>query len=179
MNQITKTLLLTALAAGFSSQAAARDVHHRWCAEEAPVEQPVVEDPIVKSERINLSADALFRFNQSDAADMLPEGKATLDRLAENLVSRQAHIDSITLTGHTDRLGSEQYNYNLGLRRAQTVKDYLQSKGVQAPISVASAGESQPVTTTCTGTRATAALKACLQPDRRVTVDISGTAAQE
>ena len=174
MNQITKTLLLTALAAGLSSQAAARDVHHRWCAEEAPVAQPVVAEPQV--ERINLSADALFRFNQSDAADMLPEGKATLDRLAENLVSRQAHIDSIALTGHTDRLGSEQYNYNLGLRRAQTVKDYLQGKGVQAPISVASAGESQPVTTACT--RATAALKACLQPDRRVTVDISGTAAQ-
>lgn len=176
MNQITKTLLLTALAAGLSSQAAARDVHHRWCAEEAPVAQSVVAEPQV--ERINLSADALFRFNQSDAADMLPEGKATLDRLAENLVSRQAHIDSIALTGHTDRLGSEQYNYNLGLRRAQTVKNYLQGKGVQAPISVASAGESQPVTTACTGTRATAALKACLQPDRRVTVDISGTAAQ-
>ena len=176
MNQITKTLLLTALAAGLSSQAAARDVHHRWCAEEAPVAQPVVAEPQV--ERINLSADALLRFNQSDAADMLPEGKATLDRLAENLVSRQAHIDSIALTGHTDRLGSEQYNYNLGLRRAQTVKNYLQDKGVQAPISVASAGESQPVTTACTGTRATAALKACLQPDRRVTVDISGTAAQ-
>ena len=176
MNQITKTLLLTALAAGLSSQAAARDVHHRWCAEEAPVAQSVLAEPQV--ERINLSADALFRFNQSDAADMLPEGKATLDRLAENLVSRQAHIDSIALTGHTDRLGSEQYNYNLGLRRAQTVKNYLQDKGVQAPISVASAGESQPVTTACTGTRATAALKACLQPDRRVTVDISGTAAQ-
>ena len=176
MNQITKTLLLTALAAGLSSQAAARDVHHRWCAEEAPVAQPVVAEPQV--ERINLSADALFQFNQSDAADMLPEGKATLDRLAENLVSRQAHIDGIALTAHTDRLGSEQYNYNLGLQRAQTVKNYLQGKGVQAPISVASAGESQPVTTACTGTRATAALKACLQPDRRVTVDISGTAAQ-
>ena len=177
MNQITKTLLLPALAAGLSSQAAARDVHHRWCAEEAPVAQPVVAEPQV--ERINLSADALLRFNQSDAADMLPEGKATLDRLAENLVSCQAHIDGIALTGHTDRLGSEQYNYNLGLQRAQTVKNYLQGKGVQAPISVASAGESQPVTTACTGTRATAALKACLQPDRRVTVDISGTAAQE
>ena len=176
MNQITKTLLLTALAAGLSSQAAARDVYHRWCAEEAPVAQPVVAEPQV--ERINLSADALLRFNQSDAADMLPEGKATLDRLAENLVSCQAHIDGIALTGHTDRLGSEQYNYNLGLQRAQTVKNYLQGKGVQAPISVASAGESQPVTTACTGTRATAALKACLQPDRRVTVDISGTAAQ-
>jgi len=174
MNQITKTLLLTALAAGLSSQAAARDVHHRWCAEEAPVAQPVVAEPQV--ERINLSADALLRFNQSDAADMLPEGKATLDRLAENLVSCQAHIDGIALTGHTDRLGSEQYNYNLGLQRAQTVKNYLQGKDVQAPISVASAGESQPVTTACT--RATAALKACLQPDRRVTVDISGTAAQ-
>ncbi len=173
MNQITKTLLLTALAAGLSSQAAARDVHHRWCAEEAPVAQPVVAEPQV--ERINLSADALFRFNQSDAADMLPEGKATLDRLAENLVSCQAHIDGIALTGHTDRLGSEQYNYNLGLKRAETVKAYLQEKGVQDPISTRSAGETQPVTTDCHGTRATAALKACLQPDRRVVVEITGT----
>ncbi|WP_225747716.1 OmpA family protein [Eikenella sp. Marseille-P7795] len=175
MNPIAKTLLLGSLIAGLASSALARDVHHRWCTEEAPVAQPAPQPQV---ERINLSADALFRFNKSAVGDLLPEGRATLDQLAANLVSRQAQIDSIALVGHTDRLGSEQYNHNLGLRRAETVKAYLQSKGVQDPISVASAGESQPVTTDCHGTRATAALKACLQPDRRVTVEITGTAQQ-
>ncbi|MBH5328430.1 OmpA family protein [Eikenella sp. S3360] len=175
MNHIAKTLLLGSLIAGLGSPAFARDVHHRWCAEEAPVAQPAPQPQV---ERINLAADALFRFNRSAAADMLPEGRATLDKLAADLINRQAHIDSIALIGHTDRLGSEQYNYNLGLQRAETVKAYLQGKGVQDPISVSSAGESQPVTTSCGGTRATAELKACLQPDRRVTVEITGTAQQ-
>ena len=94
------------------------------------------------------------------------------------LTSRQATIESILLIGHTDRLGSEAYNQKLGLQRAQTVKEYLQSKGVQSPISVKSAGETEPVTADCVGNQPTAALKACLQPDRRVAVDITGTVAQ-
>lgn len=166
MKHLSTVLLLASLTAGLSSPAAARDVRHRWCPEEAPLVQPAPQPQV---ERINLAADALFRFNRSAAADMLPEGHATLDRLAHDLISRQARIDSIALIGHTDRLG---------LERAQTVKAYLQSQGVQDPISVSSAGESQPVSSGCEGNRATAELKACLQPDRRVTVEITGTAAQ-
>lgn len=175
MKHLSTVLLLASLTAGLSSPAAARDVRHRWCPEEAPLVQPAPQPQV---ERINLAADALFRFNRSAAADMLPEGHATLDRLAHDLISRQARIDSIALIGHTDRLGSEAYNHRLGLERAQTVKAYLQSQGVQDPISVSSAGESQPVSSGCEGNRATAELKACLQPDRRVTVEITGTAAQ-
>ncbi|WP_442780796.1 OmpA family protein [Avibacterium sp. 21-594] len=80
----------------------------------------------------------------------------------------------MTLTGHTDLLGSEKANYKLGLKRAETVRSYLQSHGVSAPINVASAGESQPVTKDCVGNKATKALVACLQPDRRVSVEIMG-----
>ena len=61
-----------------------------------------------------------------------------------------------------------------GLKRAQTVKSYLEQNGVTAPISAASAGETQPITTGCIGTKSTTELKACLQPDRRVTVEITG-----
>lgn len=154
----------------------AKDVIHSWCAEEPPVVEQAAPQPQPQVQRINLAADALFRFNGHSAQEMLPKGKATLDELAGKITAQAASVDSIAVTGHTDRLGSEQYNQELGLKRAQTVSDYLQSKGVSAPISVASAGESQPVTTDCTGNRATAQLKACLQPDRRVTVDITGTA---
>ena len=60
------------------------------------------------------------------------------------------------------------------MKRAQTVQQYLATRGIQPQMSVNSAGETQPVTTNCTGTKATAELKACLQPDRRVTLQITG-----
>ena len=172
--KVSKIVVLAALTASFSHHAVAKDAMYKWCAEEPAA--PVVVQPQV--ERINLSADALFRFDRHKLKDILPQGKATLDELANKLTDRQTTIDSILLTGHTDRLGSEAYNQTLGLQRAQTVKEYLQNKGVQSPISVKSAGETGPVTTDCVGNQATAALKACLQPDRRVAVDITGTVAQ-
>jgi OOP family OmpA-OmpF porin len=61
----------------------------------------------------------------------------------------------------------------LGLRRSETVKVYLQGLGVTAPITTSSAGETQPITN-CEGVKPTSALKACLQPDRRVAVEITG-----
>lgn len=167
-------LLITAMV--LSSQAMAKDYIRSWCAPEEPAPAVAPTATVSRVERIELSADALFRFNQSSVQDILPQGKAKLDELAGSLNNRGATVDSISVVGHTDRLGSEQYNYNLGLKRAETVRSYLQSQGVQSPINVGSAGESQPVTTDCVGMKPTAALKACLQPDRRVTVEITGSA---
>lgn len=175
--KLLKTTYLSVAALILAAQpAVAKDVLHSWCEEEPPVVEQAAPQPQPQVQRINLAADALFRFNGHSAREMLPQGQATLDELAGKITSQAASVDSIAITGHTDRLGSEQYNQALGLKRAETVRDYLQSKGVAAPISVASAGKSQPVTTDCVGNRATAQLKACLQPDRRVTVDITGTA---
>ena len=58
-----------------------RDVNHKWCPPEAPV---------AKKERINLSADALFKFDKSSKDDLLPAGKATLTHLAEELVKSKS-----------------------------------------------------------------------------------------
>ncbi|MFV0284648.1 MAG: OmpA family protein, partial [Castellaniella sp.] len=82
--------------------------------------------------------------------------------------------DAIELEGHTDRLGSESYNQRLSQARAETVQRYLRSRGVQAPMTAVGRGESQPVTTGCQGNRASQQLIACLQPDRRVVVRITG-----
>ncbi len=126
-----------------------------------------------QAERINLSADALFPFDKGSSRDLLPAGKAQLDKLATALTTGYAKVERIHLVGHTDRLGNEAYNSNLGLQRAQAVKDYLQSQGVNAAMTVATAGKSQPVSQGCTGANS-AELKACLQPDRRVSIDIYG-----
>ena len=170
-------MFLLILALSFSILAIARDVDQKWCPPKEEkvvvVEEKVVEEkPVV--EKINLSADALFKFDKSTIDEMLPEGKATLDNLIKQITEGYVSVDSIVLVGHTDRLGSETYNYDLGLRRAQTVKSYLEQNGVTAPISASSAGETQPITTGCVGTKSTTELKACLHPDRRGTVEITG-----
>lgn len=171
MNMISKTALAGLLALGLSAcGATAHDVNHKWC----PPEAAPVAAPVAQTERIELSADALFQFDRSDARSLLPAGKAKLDELARNVQNGYVSVERIDLVGHTDRLGREAYNQELGLKRAQTVRDYLANRGIDSQMTVSSMGENQPVTTDCVGTKATAALKACLQPDRRVSIDITG-----
>lgn len=123
-------------------------------------------------QKLSFSADALFAF---DKAVLKPEGKAMLDDLVRQL--NGAQYDVITATGHADRFGSNEYNQKLSERRANTVKDYLVSKNVQASrIDAEGKGETQPVTKPgeCTGAKS-AKVIACLQPDRRVDVEMQGT----
>ncbi|MDQ9169401.1 OmpA family protein [Oxalobacteraceae bacterium R-40] len=123
-------------------------------------------------QKISFSGDALFAF---DKAELKPEGKVMLDDLANQL--NGATYDNIIATGHTDRFGSNQYNQNLSERRAETVKNYLIGKNVQAArIDTAGKGETQPVTLAdaCQGAKSAKVL-ACLQPDRRVDVEMIGT----
>lgn len=132
--------------------------------------------PPVQTERFDLSADALFAFDRGDLAGLLPEGKATLDELAARLEGVYASVERVGLVGHTDRLGSDAYNQALSDRRAWTIKRYLQDRGIVAPIQASGVGESLPTGRTghCAGARATRALTRCLQPDRRVSVEITG-----
>jgi len=83
----------------------------------------------------------------------------------------------ILAVGHTDRLGSDAYNQKLSERRAAAVKTYLVSKGVEANrIYTEGKGKKQPVTgTTCDNVKGRTALIACLQPDRRVEVEVIGS----
>lgn len=125
-------------------------------------------------EKLSLSADALFRFDKSGLKDLLPEGRAQIDRMMEKLEKVYARIDSITLTGHTDRLGTDAYNQPLSQARADTVRAYLVSKGATARIVIAGKGESEQIVP-CAAVAPRAALIACLQPNRRVEVEISGS----
>ena len=135
---------------------------------------PVAAQPVpVVVTRVNLSADSLFDF---DSATVKPPGRVALDKLAVDL--RGLRYDSIRVTGHTDRLGSTNYNAGLSSRRAAAVTQYLVQTGGVAPDKVAAsgAGETVPVTgAACRGGSATPALVACLQPDRRVEVEVMGT----
>lgn len=122
--------------------------------------------------QISFSADALFAF---DKAELKPEGRAMLDDLVRQL--NAANYDVVVATGHTDRFGSARYNQKLSVRRADAVKNYLVSQNIAASrIEVKGLGETQLVTQAgeCRG-KASAKVIACLQPDRRVDVEMQGT----
>ena len=95
---------------------------------------------------------------------------------------KNVNIDSIMVTGHTDRLGSKAYNAKLSTRRAEAVQSYLvQVGGISASkVTATGVGSSQPDTQAneCKGSKATQALITCLRVDRRVDVDVNGTQQQ-
>ena len=128
----------------------------------------------VERRRVSFSAESLFAFDKSV---IKPEGKAALDRFVNEL--RGTQFERIGVEGHADRLGSNAYNQRLSTQRAEAVKSYLISTGGVAAnkISAAGKGETMPVTKPgdCRGNKRTAALVACLQPDRRVDVEMTGT----
>ena len=139
----------------------------------APAPAPVA--PIAQ-ERINLSADALFKFDKWKIEDMLPAGRATLDELVIKLREWEKRGDSrVNLVGHTDRLGSDEYNMRLSQRRAETVRTYLINRGVNAAtLTATGAGELQPLPeVVCSDAMPRNQLIKCLQPNRRVTVDVA------
>jgi OOP family OmpA-OmpF porin len=84
-------------------------------------------------------------------------------------------LEVAVVTGHTDRIGSEAYNMKLSQRRADAVRDYLVSKGVdKAKVETIAMGPKQPVVQCDQKNRKE--LIACLQPNRRVEVQAKGEA---
>jgi OmpA-OmpF porin, OOP family len=135
-----------------------------------PVPPPA---PVISSQKITYQADTLFDF---DKAILKPGGKEKMDDLASKI--GDLNLEVVVATGYTDRIGSDKYNDRLSLRRAQAVKAYLVSKGIEANrIYTEGKGKRNPVTTGC-NQKNRKALIACLAPDRRVEVEVVGTARQ-
>lgn len=132
--------------------------------------------PVPTAEKIKLSADALFDF---DKAVLKPAGRASLDELATK--AARVNLEVILAVGHTDRIGSAAYNQRLSERRANAVKAYLVGKGIDSNrIYTEGKGKAQPVTgTQCNGVKGRKALISCLQPDRRVEIEVIGTTLRD
>lgn len=130
----------------------------------APAPRPVAQ-------KITLSADVLFNF---DKAVLKPEGREKLDELVGKI--SDINLEVIIAVGHTDRIGSVAYNQRLSVRRAESVKHYLVSKGIAANrIYTEGKGKSQPVKTCPRHMKSFKVLVECLAPNRRVEIEVIGT----
>ena len=132
--------------------------------------QPICNAPLTVLKQINLGADALFKF---DTAIMLPAGQASVQKLVNDIHTLGAQVEQIRVTGYTDHLGTDPYNNRLSLERARVVAQYMKNQGLNVPVVIAGRGKQNPVVS-CKGDKATAQLIKCLQPNRRVTIELMG-----
>ena len=142
--------------------------------EPKPMAKPApAPTPKPAAQKVTLAADALFDF---DKAVLRSEGKAKLDDVTNKLKGMKLEV--IIAVGHTDRIGSDKYNQKLSEKRAEAVKAYLVGKGVDANrVYTEGKGEKQPVTGDKCGKSNVKSKKLieCLQPDRRVEIEVIGT----
>ncbi|MFZ7165062.1 OmpA family protein [Avibacterium avium] len=127
--------------------------------------------------KFNLEASALFKFNRSDYANMLPQGKQEVSAVAAEIKQIKEKISDVTVVGHTDPEGSAAYNQKLSLKRAATVKKALAAGGVDASLITAEGrGESEPLIADCKARfpRNAKERQACNQPNRRVSIVVHG-----
>ena len=145
-------------------QAPAAAVAPAPAAAPAPAPAPVAA-PVVAASKVTYAADAFFDF---DKAVLKPEGKAKLDDVVAKV--KGINLEVIVAVGHTDSVGKDAYNQKLSVKRAEAVKAYLVSNGIEANrVYTEGKGEAQPV-----ADNKTAAGRA---KNRRVEIEVVGTRA--
>ena len=159
------------------------------CGDRAPetAPAPVVQQPQYRTETVSLNSNFLFGF---DKDTLRPEAIETLNQLGARL--GDSNVQSVRVEGHTDFMGSEQYNQALSERRANTVANYLVQQGVPADrVSAVGLGETQAkMTEQCQAevaklgkkvskAKKRSALIACIEPDRRVDIQVESLVTRE
>lgn len=121
-----------------------------------------------------LDVQTLFGF---DEAALGPQATEMLDELADRL-NRFTAIETVRITGYTDRIGSEEYNLTLSKKRAEAVEAYLKEKTEISPVKfeVEGLGSADPIEA-CDGLKGNALID-CLRPNRRVVVEITAERTQ-
>ena len=128
--------------------------------------------PAPQVQKITLASKALFDF---DKYNLKPEGKAAIDSEILSKLAGVQKLELVLVTGHTDRIGTQQYNQKLSERRADSVRDYLVSKGVpKDKIETLGMGKTQPIPGVVCNQKSLKEKIACYAPDRRVEVEVKG-----
>ena len=139
----------------------------------APVAKPAPAPEAPKKPAIvNIASTELFEFNK---ATLSADARGLLDREVIGKLKDLGTIRYINVNGHADRLGTPQYNQKLSEKRADAVRAYLVSKGVDAKsVETFGFGKTLPVKS-CPDQKQRKEVIECLAPNRRVIVEIQGT----
>jgi OOP family OmpA-OmpF porin len=133
----------------------------------APVAKPRVVVPAVAATKVTYAADAFFDFDKSA---LKPAGRASLDELIGKI--KGINLEVIIAVGHTDSVGSNSYNQKLSVKRSESVKAYLVSKGIEKNrVYTEGKGETQPVADNKTSDGRA--------KNRRVEIEVVGTRANK
>ena len=133
----------------------------------APAPKPATPPPPPAATKVTYAADAFF---DTGKAVLKPEGKAKLDDLAGKV--KGINLEVIIAVGHTDSVGGDAYNQKLSVKRAEAVKAYLVSKGIEKNrVYTEGKGEKQPVADNKT--------KEGKAKNRRVEIEVVGTRANK
>ena len=128
----------------------------------APLAKPAAK-PKPVAEKITFAADVLFDF---DKATLKPEGKVKMDELASKV--KDINLEVVIAIGHTDSIGADEYNQRLSVRRAESVKAYMVSRGIEPNrVYTEGKGEKQPIASNAT--------RDGRQKNRRVEIEVIGT----
>ena len=123
--------------------------------------------PPAAATKVTYAADAFFDFDKSV---LKAEGKAKLDDLVGKV--KGINLEVIIAVGHTDSVGADAYNQKLSVKRADAVKAYLVTKGIEKNrVYTEGKGEKQPVADNKTS--------AGRSKNRRVEIEVVGTRANK
>ena len=137
-----------------------------------PLPGPSPAPPV--PQKITLGADGMFRNDGARGAELLPEGRRKVELLGGEIRHSFRPPQSISIVGHTDRLVTDELNAALSLAQANAVRDVLVRQGIDPTvIRTTGAGSTQPVMR-CSGVQRAPAQADCLQPGRRIEVEVIG-----
>jgi OOP family OmpA-OmpF porin len=127
-----------------------------------------------------LQTETLFAYNKSEISS---DGKQQINDGIIGMMKKYPNAGEVQITGHADRIGSEEYNLALSQRRADAVASYLVEQGIDGKrIATVAKGESEPVVS-CDKVKGRAnhlnlKLIRCLQPNRRIVLTLKGQSSQ-
>ncbi|KJK07731.1 MULTISPECIES: type VI secretion system membrane subunit TssM [Pseudomonas] len=124
-------------------------------------------------ETITLESDTLFAFARADFQSLKSEGQRQLSAIASKLLNTP-NIGKIIISGHADQLGDPQSNLQVSRQRAQTIRTYLVGKGVPGELVDALGEGSRKPLVKCDMHMSRAQLIQCLEPNRRVEIEVRG-----